>query len=249
MTKKFVRFACCFIPSRRVRHYLRNRYIKKKGFTDWTSNHIWLIAPDGTRRSVRRVPNCKFTIRGTNNNIFLYEPIDKLKLECFLNDNSNITIYPVCNWGAQIYVWRGYGDSKVVNLNIDAGLSTTGKLEIKFTHGGGGDITIGRDCMFSWGCSIHNGDYHTIIEKKKKKILNYNQPVTIGNHVWVGCGTVFWKGASVADNSVVGTRSLVTHKFNEPNVVIAGTPAKIVKRGIDWDRRSIEQYESEELLV
>ncbi len=29
----------------------------------------------------------------------------------------------------------------------------------------------------------------------------------------------------------------VTKVFNEPNIILAGIPAKIVKRGINWDRR------------
>ena len=46
----------------------------------------------------------------------------------------------------------------------------------------------------------------------------------------------------IADNSIVGWGSIVTKEFNEPNVIIAGIPAKIVKRGINWDRRCINKY-------
>ena len=36
--------------------------------------------------------------------------------------------------------------------------------------------------------------------------------------------------------------SIVTKVFNEPNIILAGIPAKIVKRGINWDRRCINKY-------
>ena len=43
----------------------------------------------------------------------------------------------------------------------------------------------------------------------------------------------------IADNSIVGWGSIVTKEFNEPNVIIAGIPAKIVKRG---DKLGPEMY-------
>ena len=51
-----------------------------------------------------------------------------------------------------------------------------------------------------------------------------------------------WQECEIADNSIVGWGSIVTKEFNEPNVIIAGIPAKIVKRGINWDRRCINKY-------
>ena len=55
------------------------------------------------------------------------------------------------------------------------------------------------------------------------------------------------KNVKIADNSIVGWGSIVTKEFNEPNVIIAGIPAKIVKRGINWDRRCINKYLKERL--
>ena len=47
-------------------------------------NYIWLIAPDGKRRSVYSLPNCKFKFRGINNNVYLYEPINETMNEYFV---------------------------------------------------------------------------------------------------------------------------------------------------------------------
>ena len=74
--------------------------------------------------------------------------------------------------------------------------------------------------------------------------MNHSQDVVIGNHVWFGSGVCITKGALVPDNSVVGMRSLVTKKFTEPHTVIAGCPARVVRTGIDWDRKSINEYEN-----
>ncbi len=44
------------------------------------------------------------------------------------------------------------------------------------------------------------------------------------------------KKVRIADNSVVGSASVVTKKFDEENVVIAGNPAKICRRNIMWEK-------------
>ena len=44
------------------------------------------------------------------------------------------------------------------------------------------------------------------------------------------------KGVVIPSNSVVGTNALVTKKFDKENIIIAGTPAKIIKQDIIWDR-------------
>lgn len=110
-------------------------------------------------------------------------------------------------------------------------------------------MTIGMGCMFSWNIEIRTGDYHTIIDKETRKILNYNEDVIIGNHVWVGSDVYIGKGVKIADNSVVGAHSVVTRKFDETNVVIAGVPAKIVKRNIDWNYRSVSLYKKTIQLI
>lgn len=38
----------------------------------------------------------------------------------------------------------------------------------------------------------------------------------------------------ISANSVIGGGSIVTKKFETPNVVIAGVPAKIRKKEISW---------------
>ena len=40
--------------------------------------------------------------------------------------------------------------------------------------------------------------------------------------------------SGIQDNSVVGIRSLVTKRFTESNILIAGQPAIKRKQNIDW---------------
>ena len=103
-------------------------------------------------------------------------------------------------------------------------------------------VTIGEDCMFSYGIYIACSDTHTITDMNDS-IINLGHYVTIGNHVWVGMNTHIGKDVSISDNSVVGMSSVVTSKTPFPeNCIIAGNPAKVVKNNIKWNRLRPQQY-------
>lgn len=253
MKKFFVNLLCCFVPVRKWRHRLRHKCLGKganvsaslqdMGATYWNTNHIWIIAPDGTRRSVTSVPNCVFKFSGKNNNVYLHEPLNGLQLSVRVSNNVNVTVFPCNSWAMKINVCRwANGDKNISNIIVGKGCSAAATLNIEIAHGDG-DVIIGEDCIFSWGCSIMTGDYHTMLDKNTGAVINYNNNVVIGNHVWLGREVLVLKGSRIADNSVVGARSVVTRQFDESNVIIAGVPAKIVKRNINWDRRCISEYE------
>jgi len=102
----------------------------------------------------------------------------------------------------------------------------------------GKSITIGSDCLFSTDVVFRVGDSHSIIDMEGKRI-NPSQNICVGNHVWFGNKTILAKGASIADDSIVGTGAIVTKKFTQPNIVIAGVPARIVKENVNWDKNRI----------
>lgn len=56
--------------------------------------------------------------------------------------------------------------------------------------------------------------------------------IHIGKNCFVGARTVIMYGVSLADNTIVAAGSVVTHSFEQGNVVIGGNPAKIIST---WD--------------
>lgn len=52
---------------------------------------------------------------------------------------------------------------------------------------------------------------------------------TIGNNVYIGPGAILFGNIQIADNITIGANSTVNKSFEKQNVVIAGTPATIVK--------------------
>jgi len=53
-------------------------------------------------------------------------------------------------------------------------------------------------------------------------------PVKIGDNVWIGMNAVILKGVTIGENSVVAAGAVVT-KSVEPNAIVAGNPAQVVK--------------------
>lgn len=105
----------------------------------------------------------------------------------------------------------------------------------------GSCVSIGDDSQLSWGVDVWCTDAHTITDLDGNPV-NYAHSIEIERHVWIGKDVKIGKNVSIADNSIVGWGSIVTRRFDEPNVVIAGTPAKVVKHGVNWDRRCIDKY-------
>jgi acetyltransferase-like isoleucine patch superfamily enzyme len=98
-------------------------------------------------------------------------------------------------------------------------------------------VTIGADCMLSR--DINTSDFHSMIDANLNVRINPAKDVKIGNHVWIGNGVYINKGAMLDDDTIVAAKSVVPGKNFEKNSLIGGVPAKIIKSGINWDRKII----------
>ena len=94
------------------------------------------------------------------------------------------------------------------------------------------EITFGDDCMLGWNVFLFDATGHVVFKDGIQK--EPFKPIHIGNHVWLCAEVHVMKGSHVADGSIVGYRSLVTSKFTEQNILIAGNPARFVEGNIKW---------------
>jgi len=93
-------------------------------------------------------------------------------------------------------------------------------------------LKIGESCAVSWNCQFLDEDFHEIKYEGKKK--NQNNGISIGNKVWIGSNVSIYKETSIPNGCVIASNSVVKGKFDEENVLIAGNPAKVVKKNITW---------------
>ena len=91
-------------------------------------------------------------------------------------------------------------------------------------------IEIGVDFICAWNVFISDSDWHSIEGQINQK------DIFIGNHVWVANTCSILKGTIVGENTIVASHSKIINKEYPKNVLLAGTPGKIVKRNINWSR-------------
>jgi len=92
-------------------------------------------------------------------------------------------------------------------------------------------VTIGKNVLFAGGVHItdHSHGYTEIDKPVALQPLTSKGPVSIEDECWLGFGCEILSGVRVGKHSVVAARSVVT-KDVPPYSVVAGNPARIVKR-------------------
>lgn len=101
-------------------------------------------------------------------------------------------------------------------------------------------IEFGKACLLGGNIVIRDSDGHTIYDidsngNRVKKHTN-KAKIKIGNHVWIANDSAILKGVTIPDDSVIGYRSMVTRSIEKKYSIIAGSPAKVVKEHIEWER-------------
>ena len=93
-------------------------------------------------------------------------------------------------------------------------------------------IVIGDRSIISLNVTLRNTDSHPIYDEKGKPVNYPNKGIHIDKNVWLGQNVTVLKNANyIADGVIVAINSTVTKSVPNPNVVVAGTPAKMVNDG------------------
>lgn len=101
-----------------------------------------------------------------------------------------------------------------------------------------GNITIGRYCQIGADVAIHTTNHpitflSTYINKNLFEgdiaTLKQTKEVVIGNDVWIGHGAIILGGLTIGNGAIIAAGSVVT-KSVEPYAIVAGNPAKMIRK-------------------
>ncbi len=121
------------------------------------------------------------------------------------------------NWGCHHV---HFGDGIYANFNLTL---------VDDTH-----IYVGSYTMFGPNVTVATAG-HPIEPSLRKKGLQYNMPVHIGENCWIGAGALIMPGITIGDNVVIGAGSVVT-KDIPSNVVAVGNPCRVQREIGERDR-------------
>jgi acetyltransferase-like isoleucine patch superfamily enzyme len=129
--------------------------------------------------------------------------------------------------------WIGKGCRIAVGSKAELVFSGNGYINSNTTIVAMNRIEIGRGCAISWNVQLVDDDFHTL--KYEGRVLR-SGGIVIGDNVWICCNAVILNGSRIPRGSVVAAGAVVSSAFSEENVLIAGNPARIVKREIMWEK-------------
>lgn len=88
-------------------------------------------------------------------------------------------------------------------------------------------ITVGDDCMLANYAYLTDADWHDLHNRISP--IGKTSPIVLEKGVWIGDSAIICKGVRIGKNSVVAAGAVVS-KNVPSNVVVAGNPARIVKK-------------------
>ncbi|WP_305785965.1 acyltransferase [Symbioplanes lichenis] len=175
--------------------------------------------------------NVKINFRGTGNTLVVSPNASIGKLEVHFDCNNAVLEIGGHSKVPSFRGWIRLGED--AKVRIGANVSMTNTCTISAVEGA--TITIGNDVMIASDNDIRADDAHPIFDVTTGERINPAQDITIGNHVWIAKRAVVLGGASIGDGSILGFGSLLTGKVPN-NCVAAGTPARVIRENVAWER-------------
>ncbi|MGI6006019.1 MAG: DapH/DapD/GlmU-related protein [Ruminococcus sp.] len=110
----------------------------------------------------------------------------------------------------------------------------------------GKNIRVGKDVFINSGCHFQDqagifiGDGaligHNVVmatlnhdEDPRKRHILHGEPIVLKENVWIGSNATILSGVTIGEGAIIAAGSVVT-KDVEPNTVVGGVPAKLIKK-------------------
>lgn len=174
---------------------------------------------------------CTVTFRGYGASLVVHDQAHVTNVKVDFNGNGG-----VCRLGANKRR-RSFSASIRVGQDsiVDIGANVSSTSPVIMSAVEGTSIRVGDDVMFATNNQIRTDDGHPIFDVRTGVRVNPAENIAIGSHVWMAWGATALGGAVIGDGSVAGAFSILTKRYPN-NCVIVGSPGRVVRRDIAWER-------------
>lgn len=149
---------------------------------------------------------------------------NKVSTRIQMDDWTKLTVNGDFIVNEEAYIWITHSGHLILN---------GGFIGEKVTITCASEVYIGKNAHIAREVSIRDYDGHYI----EAPHYRTTKPVCIGDNVWIGYRALIMKGVTIGEGSVIAANSVIT-KDVPPHCIVAGNPAKIIRKNVNW--RSVQ---------
>jgi acetyltransferase-like isoleucine patch superfamily enzyme len=97
-------------------------------------------------------------------------------------------------------------------------------------------LAIGAGSLIANDVDMMTSDMHSIVSIDTGARINHARNIVVGSNVWIGQRSMVLKGAEIGNGSIIAAGAIVAGVL-PANVIAGGTPARVIRTGVTWDRR------------
>jgi len=148
--------------------------------------------------------------------------IFRRNVEIRTHQNSKLTIADNCRIDRGVRILSTNSSHIEISFGVRIGLYSV--------FNGGDSIFIGKNTLISGFVYLQTSMHNYFEQGKNIQEQGYtHKKIILGEDCWIGTHAVIFPGVNLKNKVIVGSSSVVNKSFEE-NSIIAGSPAKIIKK-------------------
>lgn len=136
----------------------------------------------------------------------------------------------ICSCGENLMVYGNPTVSSGEKLSVGDNFKINDQVYINARSG----VTIGNNVTLSYGAKLLSTGYDAEqFLQTGERIHTEDTPIVIGDNVWICANAVILPDVAITGHHVIiGAGAVVTRSIKDSHVIVAGNPARIIRKGI-----------------